>query len=640
MKKRALSILLCLVLCCGLLPATAMATESIQKLTITIPEPEAGKNGAGAYKVKIAENNCEVTKATWEDADTNAPVSGAFAAGGHYRVTIELTAGSAYDFLSPQPMDITVNGRTDVTYNVLEQYRMTVTCTFPPLTGGAAALSSAGITINAPKADELPQFTAAMDGAGYGLYDENSGGFVGGVCWTDETKDAGLTDAQRVLKNGGAFLPGHTYRVTVELVAANGYEFSNPFTATVNGQTADKAYLYADMATVSYLFPALPAETTPISSVSVTAPAPAAGEKPSYSVSVSGGHYAVDTGWNAADSSSGVGWALMYSESWNDVDRALKSGETFETGKIYMIAVALKPDSGYAFASGLTSDLSKVLVNGSPASHAMLDGQRLIVYCVYPPVSSSAKTLESIAVTKAPAKTEYTAGQSFDPAGMVVTATYTDKSTGPVTGYTVTPQTLAESDKSVTVSYTEGSVTKTATTPVTVKPKDGQKTNPFKDVKESDFYYDAVLWAYYATPQVTNGISADEFAPMSTVTRGQAVTFLWRAVGCPEPKTTDNPFVDVAPSQYYYKAVLWAVENGVTNGTDATHFTPGQTCSTAHIITFLYRTLGVGDNGWYAEAAAWAGKAGLLDGFLITVSPGTDCPRAGVVLFLYRAVGK
>ncbi|MBQ9412360.1 MAG: hypothetical protein IJU29_04575, partial [Oscillospiraceae bacterium] len=346
MKKRVLSILLCLVLCCGLLPATAMATESIQKLTITIPEPEAGKNGAGAYKVKIAENNCEVTKATWEDADTNAPVSGAFAAGGHYRVTIELTAGSAYDFLSPQPMEISVNGRTDVTYNVLEQYRMTVTCTFPPLTGGAAALSSAGITINAPKADELPQFTAAMDGAGYGLYDENSGGFVGGVCWTDETKDPNLTDDQRMLKNGGAFLPGHTYQVSVELIAANGYGFSEPFTATVNGQTADKAVLYADIATVSYLFPALPAATTPIPSVSVTAPTPAAGTKPAYSASVSGDHYGVDAAWAADGSSNGVGWALMYGADWTDIDRALKSGETFETGKIYLIAVALKPDSG------------------------------------------------------------------------------------------------------------------------------------------------------------------------------------------------------------------------------------------------------------------------------------------------------
>ena len=164
--------------------------------------------------------------------------------------------------------------------------------------------------------------------------------------------------------------------------------------------------------------------------------------------------------------------------------------------------------------------------------------------------------------------------------------------------------------------------------------------NPFEDVKETDDFYDAVLWAYYAEPQVTNGIDATHFGPASTVTRGQAVTFLWRAMGCPEPANKTNPFVDVPESEYYYKAILWALEKGITIGTDDTHFTPDQTCSTAHILTFLYRTLGIGDNGWYEEAGAWAKDAGLLDGLTLAVSPEVDCPRADVVLFLYRQLGK
>ena len=118
------------------------------------------------------------------------------------------------------------------------------------------------------------------------------------------------------------------------------------------------------------------------------------------------------------------------------------------------------------------------------------------------------------------------------------------------------------------------------------------------------------------------------------------MTFLWRAVGCPEPTKKDNPFVDVAETAYYYKAVLWALEKGITKGTDDTHFTPEQTCSTAHILTFLYRTLGVGTDGWYAVAEAWAKGAGVLDGLTITVAPGVDCPRRDVVLFLFRTVGK
>ncbi len=162
--------------------------------------------------------------------------------------------------------------------------------------------------------------------------------------------------------------------------------------------------------------------------------------------------------------------------------------------------------------------------------------------------------------------------------------------------------------------------------------------NPFSDVFESDYFYDAVMWAYCADPQVTTGMTADEFGPYSTVTRAQAVTFLWRAMGCPEPETKENPFTDVPETQYYCKAVLWAVEKGITKGTDETHFTPSQTCSTAHILTFLYRTLGVGADGWYAAAETWAGDAGLLEGLDIEVRPGVECPRCDVVFFLWRAL--
>ena len=159
---------------------------------------------------------------------------------------------------------------------------------------------------------------------------------------------------------------------------------------------------------------------------------------------------------------------------------------------------------------------------------------------------------------------------------------------------------------------------------------------PFTDVSEADYYFEAVRWAYNHEPQVTNGMSETTFGPELTVTRGQCVTFLWRAMGCPEPASGQNPFADVNESDYYYKAVLWAVESGITNGVDATHFAPDLTLSTAHIATFLYRTLGIGADGWYAEAADWAAQEGLLDDTGLTVDPGVDCPRGVVVTFLYR----
>ena len=156
----------------------------------------------------------------------------------------------------------------------------------------------------------------------------------------------------------------------------------------------------------------------------------------------------------------------------------------------------------------------------------------------------------------------------------------------------------------------------------------------FYDVAADAYYSDAVLWAY--ENGITLGTTATTFSPNDTVTRAQAMTFLWRAMGMPAPESNTNPFSDVKESDYYYAAVLWAVEQGITEGTSDSTFSPEQTCSTAHMVTFLYRTLGVGENGWYQEAAAWAEQEGLLVDTNKTVSPETDCPRADVVTFLYR----
>ena len=164
-----------------------------------------------------------------------------------------------------------------------------------------------------------------------------------------------------------------------------------------------------------------------------------------------------------------------------------------------------------------------------------------------------------------------------------------------------------------------------------------EKPNPFEDVYESDDYYDAVMWAYYQNPQVTNGMDEKHFGPQRTVTRGQAVTFLWRAQGRPEPSSTYNPFRDIPADEYYYKPVLWAVEKGIVKGVDVDHFQPTATLSTQHMITFLYRTKNPGKDGWDGEAADWAGKSygGKPFGVDIMVNNVTPCPRSSVVQFLY-----
>jgi hypothetical protein len=118
-------------------------------------------------------------------------------------------------------------------------------------------------------------------------------------------------------------------------------------------------------------------------------------------------------------------------------------------------------------------------------------------------------------------------------------------------------------------------------------PEPTVSNNPFTDVKTSDFFYKPVLWA--VENSITSGVSATQFGSYHNCNRAAVVTFLWRAAGCPEPVSTANPFTDVKTTDYYYKSVLWAVENGITAGLDATHFGPTAECNRAQVVTFLYR---------------------------------------------------
>ena len=169
----------------------------------------------------------------------------------------------------------------------------------------------------------------------------------------------------------------------------------------------------------------------------------------------------------------------------------------------------------------------------------------------------------------------------------------------------------------------------------------------FTDVPADAWYAEAVAWAVKAG--VTNGVTPDTFAPENTCTRGQVVTFLWRANGSPAPKGTANPFTDVSASSAFYKAILWAVENGITAGTSADTFSPSAPCTRAHVVTFLWRSLGSPGasieetlaegmpEAYYRPAVAWADSLHLLDTPDGTFVPGEACPRSDIAAYLYRA---
>ena len=176
--------------------------------------------------------------------------------------------------------------------------------------------------------------------------------------------------------------------------------------------------------------------------------------------------------------------------------------------------------------------------------------------------------------------------------------------------------------------------------------EDNSMLNFFYDVPNGAYFYEAVKWA--VDKGITNGLSDTMFGPYESCTRAQIVTFLWRAAGSPEPKTASS-FTDVPANAYYAKAVAWAVENGITNGMTETTFAPNATCTRGQSVTFLYRALkgtasgsanftDVKSDAFYADAINWAVANNVTNGTSnTTFSPNADCTRAEIVTFLYRA---
>ena len=209
--------------------------------------------------------------------------------------------------------------------------------------------------------------------------------------------------------------------------------------------------------------------------------------------------------------------------------------------------------------------------------------------------------------------------------------------------------TLTEKDSKYTFTMPSSNVT-VKTTFIMDKSKD-EEPNPFADVSASSYYYNAVQWA--VKNGITGGTSATTFSPDAPCTRAQAVTFLWRAADSPAPSSTEMPFADVPTDAYYYNAVLWAVENGITGGTSATTFSPDAPCSRGQIVAFLWRSkqspmvaaenpfMDVNAADYYHDAVLWAAENGITGGTgANTFSPDAPCTRAQIVTFLYRALHK
>lgn len=227
----------------------------------------------------------------------------------------------------------------------------------------------------------------------------------------------------------------------------------------------------------------------------------------------------------------------------------------------------------------------------------------------------------------------------------------------PDKGYVLDTLTVLDGkDKDLKLTEKNGKFTFTmpaskVTVAATFKASTPTGKNPFIDVPAGSYYEDAVIWA--VDKGITTGTSATTFNPNGICTRAQAVTFLWRAAGSPAAKSAVMPFTDVKAGSYYYDAVLWAVEQGITKGTSDTMFSPDATCTRAQIVTFLWRSqkspaagmanpfADVAADTYYIDAVLWAVKHNITVGTTFSIfSPDEECTRAQIVTFLYRARNK
>ena len=241
-------------------------------------------------------------------------------------------------------------------------------------------------------------------------------------------------------------------------------------------------------------------------------------------------------------------------------------------------------------------------------------------------------------------------GGSISPSGNVSVREGRDQTftITPDKGYAVANVKIDGKSIGAVKSYTFENVRRTHTIEVIFMKANGNpQTGVFVDVATGSYYEDAVDWA--VENGITKGTDDTHFSPDGICTRAQAVTFLWRTAGSPAPKTSTMPFTDVPVGSYYYDAVLWAVENGITKGTSDTTFSPDATCSRAQIVAFLWRSekspaagtanpfADVKSTAFYADAVLWAVKADITKGTTnTTFSPDADCTRAQIVTFLWR----
>ena len=339
------------------------------------------------------------------------------------------------------------------------------------------------------------------------------------------------------------------------------------------------------------------------------------------------------------DVALGGSYVLCYLEG--ETVKRLGADELIKEGVEYFLEVHIKSDEGYTFL-GLKEE--NVTLDGTAGVAMFMQPNNAVYSFMLTPLGAShTHTYYTIKATVG-------VNGSISPSGNVSVREGRDQTftITPDKGYAVSNVKIDGKSIGAVKSYTFENVKKSHTIEVIFMKANGNpQTGVFVDVATGSYYEDAVDWA--VENGITKGTDDTHFSPDGICTRAQAVTFLWRTAGSPASKTSAMPFTDVPVGSYYYDAVLWAVENGITKGTSDTTFSPNMTCSRAQIVAFLWRSekspaagtvnpfADVKADAYYADAVLWAVKEDVTKGTTATTfSPDANCTRAQIVTFIWR----
>ncbi len=650
--------------------------KKITRINVSdIIEPKIGRQSiARAHYLKYTEGVTGMDASWHINREYNKEFKGIFEEKTVYTFVVEMEAQEGYEFARKASgacdVLVTFNG-----YVVSEAFldgegNLVARMTYDKL-GEAKKRVSGIITyrIKEPVIGEKPSYEA-VNQRDDGLYVIDTGhpGSVNGIIWEE-----GVGGNSRKMTPDDTFRAGEYYHVTIRVKPVEGYLFdtdTNDDFMLVGAINSEEAICGGtdESAFVGLTFDKLeaPETRTVISEIEITSNH----EKFCY---VGGENY---TPWFEVTKGAP---ATVYFDYWRQITkdntaRDLKDGHEFmDLPTILNVSVSIRGEAGkeYVLSKNVT-----VTINGQKCSTGMFKkGEDYSdIYASTPefyPLSDSeapsytvkfdstggsrVKSIKNlrygdgIEAPEPPERDGYTFKRWCEDEECEVAFIFKDETnaqgvyariTDDITLYAKWEKNTVEKEEKPEESEKES---------VTEKEEEKEKS-PFSDVAKGEYYYKPVLWA--VENGITGGTSANTFSPDSICTRAQVVTFLHRMIASPEPAAIDMPFVDVKTSDYFYKPVKWAFGSKITGGTSASTFSPDNNCTRAQVVTFLWRTAGqpepkgknnpfadVKSDSYYYKAVLWAVEQGITGGTSAsTFSPDNNCTRAQVVTFLYRFI--